>query len=162
MHLWDMNNKSHSAPSFYPENAPDLGQLFSSWFLLSPHTRRGLTLYQEGCCVSICHCICSQGSGRRSGSRRSVEVSGSPPALPARPGHGHSAAGRRRSSPAWGAGISPPGAWAEDPDTPWPGCASPWWSHRTPARTGSQQSGSWICLYTPAGHPSAGSLLGDN
>lgn len=44
-----MNNKSHvrSAPSFYTENAPDLGQLFSSWFLLTSHTGRGLILYQD-------------------------------------------------------------------------------------------------------------------
>lgn len=169
-----MNNESHvhSAPSFYTENAPDLGQLFPATLVPSrfPHWAGADTapvLARACSCVSICRCICSQGSGRRSGSRRTAGVSGSLPAprwprwhRGHRRGRGRSAAGKCQSSPAQEAGISPSGALAKALDTPWQGCASPWWSHRTQMETGSPQSGSWIYLYTPAGHRSAGSLLG--
>lgn len=99
--------------------------------------------------ISICHCTCSQGSGRQNGNRRTAEVSGvlltlQPPRW--HPGHHrgcqHSAAGSCLSSPARLAGISPSTTSATALDTPWRGYASLWWSYRTRTQTGSPRSGS--------------------
>lgn len=89
------------------------------WFLLASHTGKGLTLSQSfpgdsSKAISICHCICSQDSGRQNGNHKTAEVSGALPALQPphwhpghRQGHRHSAAGSCLSSPARVAGISP-------------------------------------------------------
>ena len=92
MHLWEMNNKSHVHSAPFSSALKRKPQIWCSsfqlpWFLFASRAGRGLTLpqsfpgYPFSEAVSICHCICSQGSGRQNENRKTVEVSGALPAL---------------------------------------------------------------------------------